>query len=136
MAPQTSKDQAEWNEAAGWAKEGATSIGDAATCAKEAAAHATSAVGATAGKKVDEFAQAAGRRLQDWGDKISEQGSQGGLFGTASQVVGQTVRSGGSCLADHKVTDIVDDLAIVVKRTPLPSVLCALAIGWWVGRRI
>jgi len=136
MSPQSSKDQAEWNEAADWAKEGATSIGDAATCAKEAAAHATSAVGATAGKKVDEFAQAAGKRLQEWGDKITEQGSQGGLLGSASQVVGHTVRSGGECLTEHKVTDIMDDLATVVKRNPLPSVLLALTIGWWVGRRV
>lgn len=136
MAPQTSKNQAEWNEATDWAREGANSISDAATCAKEAAAHATSAAGATATQKVDELTQAAGKRLKDWGDKISEQGSQGGLLGTASQMFGQTMRSSGECLTEHTVTDMVDDLAVVVKRNPLPSVICALAIGWWIGRRV
>lgn len=129
-------EQHEWAEAAEKAKE-------SAACAGEMAGHAASAVGAIAsqaacdvGKRVDDLAATAGAGIQEWGDRLSQNAPHSGLIGGASQAVARSVKDSGEYIHDAKLSGMVEDLATLVKRNPIPSVLMAVYLGWFIGRRV
>jgi hypothetical protein len=124
-----SAEQHEWSEAAEKAKE-------SAACAGESAGHAASAVGAMVGKQVDDLTATAGAGIQEWGDRLSQNVPQSGLLGGASQAVARSVRDSGEYIHEAKLSGMVDDLATLVKRNPIPSVMMALCLGWCIGRRV
>ena len=126
----------EWTQAAGKAKEAVASVG-------EMASHAGSAVGAMAsqtacdvGKKADELTASAGVGIQGLGDRLSKNAPHSGVLGNASQAVAKTVRDGGEYLEGAKLSGMTEDVAQLVRRNPIPAVLIAIGLGWFVGRKL
>lgn len=129
-------DKQEWAQASGKAKEAATAVG-------EMASHAASAVGAMArnavcdvGKEADHLTANAGVCIEGLGDKLSRNVPHAGMLGNASQAVAGAVRESGEYLQDAKLTGITADVAHVIRRNPIPAVLIALGLGWFVGRKL
>lgn len=126
----------EWNQAADKAKEAAACVGDMTT-------HATAAAGAMAqqaasdiGRRADDMAARAGANMQDWGDRLDRQSPQQGVFGKASRSAAQALQSSGQYVESSKLSGMTEDLADLIRRNPLPAILIAVGLGWFVGRKL
>ena len=131
-----SVDTQEWSQAADKAKDAAASVG-------EMASHAASAVGAMAnqaasgvGRMADDLTANAGHSIQELGDRLGRQAPQSGVLGTASQAFAKTVKESGEYIEGAKLSGMTEDLAELVRRNPIPAVLIALGLGWFVGRKL
>ncbi len=130
VGAQQNKD--EWEIAADKAREAASSAGEMVN-------HAGAAVGAMAsqaandmGKRVDDLAANAGAGIQTLGERLRKAAPKGGV----SQAVGRTVKDSGEYLENAKLSGMSSDLAELIRQNPLPAVLVALGLGWFVGRKL
>ena len=128
-------DQQEWAQAERSAKVAVASVG-------EMASHSVSAVGAMArnavgdiGQEADHLTAKAGVCIEELGDRFSKNGPQSGILGNASQAVAGAVKESGEYLQDAKLTGITADIAHVIRRNPIPSILIAMGVGWFLGRK-
>jgi hypothetical protein len=126
----------EWTQAADKAR-------DAMGCAGEMAGHAASAIGSMAGQaacsmghRADDLAASAGAGLHGLGERISQSSPQGGMLGNASQAFARSVRDGGDYLQEAKLSGMTEDVAELIRRNPLPSILIAISVGWFLARRL
>ena len=117
--------------------------GQAASAIGELASEAGCAVGSMAsnavnrvGQKADDMTASAGAGIKGLGDKLSQNSPQAGMMGTASQSVAKTVHDGGQYIEDAKLSGMAEDMAQMIRRNPIPSILIALGIGWFVARKI
>lgn len=132
----TNVNKQEWAQATDKAKEAAASVG-------EMASHAGSAVGAMAsqaacdvGRKADDLTVSAGIGIQGLGDRLSKSAPQTGVLGSASQAVARTVKDGGEYLEGAKLSGMTEDVAQLIRRNPIPSVLIGIGLGWFVARKL
>ncbi len=130
VASQQNKD--EWEIAADNAREAASSAGEMVN-------HAGAAVGAMAsqaandmGKRVDDLTASAGAGIQTLGERLRKVAPKGGV----SQAVGRTVKDSGEYIENAKLSGMSSDLAELIRQNPIPSVLIALGLGWFVGRKL
>ena len=144
----------EWAPTIDKAKEVADKAKETAASVGELASNAASAVGAMAsqaacdagamasqaacdvGKKADNLTASAGVGIQQWGDRLSKNVPHDGVLGSASQAFAKTIKDGGEYLEDAKLSGMTEDLAQLVRRNPIPAVLIALGLGWFVGRKM
>jgi hypothetical protein len=129
-------DKKEWDQAVGKAKEVAASAG-------EMAGYATNAVGAMAsraacdiGKEADHLTASAGTCIEGLGDRLSKNAPHSGILGNTSQAVAGAVREGGEYLQSAKLSGMTEDVAHLVRRNPIPAILIAIGLGWFVGRNL
>ncbi len=126
----------EWDQAVGKAKEAAASAG-------EVACHATSAVGAMAsraacdiGKEADHLTSNAGTYIEGLGDRLSKNTPHSGILGNTSQAVAGAVKESGEYLQGAKLSGMTEDVAHLVRRNPIPSLLIAIGLGWFIARNL
>jgi hypothetical protein len=126
----------EWSKAADDAKEAASSVA-------HMAGHAASAVGDMASdaccgatKEADKLAASAGAGIHSMGDRLSSNLPHDGMIGSASQSVARTVTQGGEYLESAKLSGISKDVTELVRKNPLPAVLIAAGLGWFLARRV
>ena len=131
-----SVEKQEWAQAADKARDAAVSVG-------EMASHAASAVGALAsqaacdvGKKANDLTASAGIGIQGLSDRLGRQAPQVGVLGSASQAVARTVKDGGKYLEGAKFSGLTEDVTQLIRWNPIPAVLIALGLGWFVGRKL
>jgi len=117
------------NKAGEKTKEAASSVGDMVS-------NAASAVGSTVGKTADKLTSATGSGVRHLGETIREKGPQQGMFGNASRAVADTLQEGGKYLEQEGFGGMVDDVAGLIRRNPLPAVLVGLGIGFLIGRTL
>jgi hypothetical protein len=129
-------DKQEWAQAAGKANEVVANVG-------EMARHATSAVGAMAtqaacevGRKADELTANAGARIEGLGERLGKNSPQAGFLGSASQSVAGAVKESGEYLQNSKLSGVSEDIAQLIKRHPVSSVLIGIGIGWYLGHKL
>ena len=152
MMPSANKQ--EWAPTYDKAKEAADKTKEAAASVGELASDAACAVGAMAsqaacdagamasqaacdvGKKADNLTASAGVGIQQWGDRLSKNAPHDGVVGSASQAFAKTIREGGEYIEDAKLSGITEDLAVLIRRNPIPAVLIALGLGWMVARKL
>lgn len=134
-------------EVAERAKETAASVGelasDAATAVGAMASKAACDAGSMAsqaacdvGNKADNMAASAGAGIHQWGESLSKNAPHGSVLGSASQAVAQSVKDGGDYLEHAKLSGITEDIAHVVRRNPIPAVLIAIGLGWFVAHKL
>jgi len=134
-------------EVADKAKETAASVGelasDAATAvgamASKAACDASSMASQAAcdvGKRADSLTASAGAGIHQWGDTLSKNAPRESLLGSASQAVAQSVKDGGDYLEHAKLSGITEDIAQLVRRNPIPAILIAVGLGWFVAHKL
>lgn len=122
----------EWNQAADRAKEAAACVGEMAT-------HAVSAASTMAGQaacKADDLTARAGAGMQTFADRLAKQAPQQGAFGNASQSAAQALQEGGHYLENAKLSGVAEDFANLVRQNPLPAILIAVGLGWFIGRKL
>lgn len=133
--------------AAGKAQEAVANVGEAASqavhVARDLASEAGCAVGTAAsqaacevGRQADDLTASAGAGIKGLGDKLSHNGPQSGMFGQASQAVAKSVHDGGQYIEDAKFTGMVEDVAHLIRRNPIPAVFLAIGLGWVVARKM
>jgi len=88
------------------------------------------------GRRADDLTASAGAGIEGFGETIRRNTPQSGVFGTASQAVANTVKESGHYLEEHKLSGMAEDIALVIKRNPIPAVCIALGIGWFAGRAL
>ncbi len=146
--------QQEWAPTVEKTKEAVEKAKEAAASVGEMASNAASTVGAMAnqavcdagamasqaacdvGKKADNLTANAGVGIQQWGDRLSKNTPHEGVLGSASQAFAKTIKEGGEYLEDAKLSGITEDLAQLVRRNPIPAVLIALGLGWFVAHKL
>ncbi len=133
--------------AADKAKEAVANVGDAASqavhVAREFASETSCAVGSIANQAVCDVSQKAndltanaGAGIKGLGDKLSQNAPRSGLVGNASQSVAKAVHDGGQYMEDAKFTGMVEDVAHLIRRNPIPAVFLAIGLGWVVARKM
>ena len=129
------------------AKEAAANVGEAASQAvhvtRDLASDAGCAVGSMAsqaacdvGQKANDLTASAGAGIKGLGDKLSQNAPRTGMVGNASQAVAKSVHDGGQYLEDAKFTGMVEDVAHLIRRNPIPAVFLAIGLGWVVARKM
>ena len=133
--------------AADKAKEAVANVGDAASqavhVAREFASETSCAAGSIAnqavcdvGQKANDLTANAGAGIKGLGDKLSQNAPRSGLVGNASQSVAKAVHDGGQYMEDAKFSGIVNDVAQLIRRNPIPAVFLAIGLGWVVARKM
>jgi len=89
---------------------------------------------ANAGQKTDEALTAVGERMTSLAGTIREKAPHEGTLGTAASTVADRLQAGGQYLQDHGLEDMAEDMAGMVRRYPLQSVLVGLGIGFLLGQ--
>ena len=125
-----------------WAQAGEKAA-SVASAAGEMASHAASAVSEMAtkaagdvGKKADELTASVGAGIWGMGDKFSKNSPHTGVVGDASQAVARTIKEGGQYVEGAKLSGMADDVAHLIRRNPIPSVLIAIGLGWFVASKL
>ncbi len=134
MMPSTNKQ--EWAPTIDKAKEAAASVGELASNAASTVGAMASQAASDVGKKADNLTASAGVGIQQWGDRLSKNAPHEGVLGTASQAFAKTIKDSGEYLEDAKLSGITEDIALLVRRNPIPAVLIAIGLGWLVAREL
>lgn len=108
-----------------------------AQMAREAAGSVSRTAGDVAHSAADQAEHAAetvGGGMRSLADSIRENAPRQGMFGTAAGTVADTLEHGGQYLQEEGLSGMVNDVAGMVRRNPIPCVLCCLAVGFFLGR--
>ncbi len=100
--------------------------GDVADRAKDMA-HA-------AGHKADDITHRAGRAIESLGDTIRDKGPHDGMAGSVSGSMAKNLEGVGHYLQEEGISGMANDVANLVRKNPIPSLLLALGIGYLAAR--
>jgi hypothetical protein len=122
---------------AGGGQTGAEAAGGVMERAKEAAAGAARTAGeaaSTVGRRVEDAASTVAGGMQSLAGTIREHAPREGVLGTASSTVARTLESSGRYLEQEGLSGVVDDLASLIRRNPIPAVLIGVGLGFLLAR--
>jgi len=133
-----------FQEAKGAAKDAASNLGqqarDVASTAADKARDLAREAGSTArdyaakaGDKADDTLHSVGQGMSTLAGTLRQNAPQGGTLGTAAGSVAEQLDAGGRYLREHDFADIGEDLSNVVRRYPIPSLLCVFGVGFLMG---
>jgi hypothetical protein len=111
-----------FQEAKGAAKETASNVG------QQAREYASKA-----GDKAEDTLHSVGQGMSSLAGTLREKAPEGGMLGSAAGSVADQLDAGGRYLREHDLGDIGDDLAKVIRRYPVASLLCVFGIGFLMG---
>ena len=114
----------------------ACEIGDKASEASCAVGSMASQAACDAGQKANDLTASAGAGIKGLGDKLSQNAPRTGMVGNASQSVAKAVHDGGQYMEDAKFSGMVEDVAHLIRRNPIPAVFLAIGLGWVVARKM
>ncbi|GKS62754.1 hypothetical protein YTPLAS72_00580 [Nitrospira sp.] len=87
------------------------------------------------GEKARHLAERVGDEIADASGKIQDKLRETGKgVGEVVNTVSEKVRSSAQYLEDSSVEDVVEDVAVLVKRYPIHAVLLGVGIGFLLGR--
>ena len=118
------------------AGQAAFTIGDMASEAGCAVGSMASQAACDVGQKANDLTASAGVSIKGLGDKLSQNAPHSGVIGNASQSVAKAVHDGGQYMEDAKFTGMVEDVAHLIRRNPIPAVFLAIGLGWVVARKM
>ena len=75
-----------------------------------------------------------GERIDALADAIRETAPQEGPIGAAATAITEKLDAAGSYLHAMDVDQMVDDVATVIRRYPIPSLLIGMGIGYLLAR--
>jgi len=107
--------------------------GGTAAEAMDKARQAVSSAASKAGQKAEDLTSAAGSGMRNLGETIRENTPREGVFGTASQAVGNSLRQGGNYLEQEGISGAMDDALQLVRDYPIPAVMAGVAVGYLMG---
>jgi len=95
-----------------------------------------STIGETASKKAADVTSAVSGGMKNLGEKIRETLPSEGYLGQASRRVADGLECGSKYLAEEGLEGMTEDVSNVIRRNPLPAVLCGLGLGFLIGRTL
>jgi hypothetical protein len=116
------------------AKEVVSSVADKAKDAASSVSHRAGEVASTVGHKAEDATSAVGSSMKSLASTIRESGPHGGMMGSATSTVADTLESGGRYLEEHGLRGMADDLTHVIRRNPIPAVLIGIGLGYMIAR--
>jgi hypothetical protein len=122
-----------FQEAKGAVKEGAANIGHQAKDAASAAADKAREYASRAGDKAEQTIHNVGEGMSHLAGSIRQNAPQGGMLGSAAGTVAERLDASGRYLREHDLGDIGEELSGMVRRYPIPALLCVFGIGFLVG---
>ena len=88
------------------------------------------------GEKADQAVEAMGAGLETVGRNIREHAPEHGVISAAGHTVGEKLEAGGHYLEEHGLTGIATDVTDLIRRNPIPLLLCGLGIGFFAARMV
>ena len=126
----------EWNQATNKAREAVASVGEIANQAGCAVGAIASQAVCEVGRKADDLTASAGIGIQELGDRFSKNAPHSGVLGSASQAVARGVKDSGEYLEGAKLSGMTEDVEMLIRRNPIPAVLIAVGLGWFVAHKL
>jgi hypothetical protein len=122
-----------FQEAKGAAKDAASNIGQQARDMASTAADKAREYASKAGDKAEDTLHSVGQGMTSLAGSLRQNAPQGGTLGTAAGNVAEQLDAGGRYLREHDFADIGEDVSTVVRRYPIPTLLCVFGIGFLMG---
>lgn len=111
------------------AKEAASAVGDMVT-------NAAGTVGSTVSSTMDKATSATGSGVKHLGESIREKGPSEGFLGNATRAVADTLEGSGGYLEREGFSGMMDDVAGMIRRNPMPAILLGIGLGFLIGRTL
>lgn len=92
-----------------------------------------SSIPETVAQTTDEALTKVGQHMTQLAGKLREKAPPEGPVGQAAHTVAQGLEAGGRYLEEHSVEDMTKDVATLVRRYPLQSILVGFGVGCLVG---
>jgi len=124
------------NSATDKVKEAATHAGQAVSSVASAAGQAAGNVASTIGHKAEDVTAAAGRGMQNLGDKVREKGPEEGFLGKATDKVAGALETGGKYLEEKNLSGMAEDITGLIRRNPIPALLIGIGLGFLLARTL
>jgi ElaB/YqjD/DUF883 family membrane-anchored ribosome-binding protein len=115
------------------ASETAASAADKAKSMASSAAHSASEFASSARDRADDAASSVGGGMSRMADTVRERGPHGGMLGTASSKVADSLESGVRYLQEEGLSGMVDDLAALIRKNPIPALFIGIGVGCLLG---
>jgi len=114
----------------------ASAAGHAASNVASAAGHAAGNVATNIGHKAEDVTAAAGRGMQNLGEKVREKGPEEGFLGKATDKVAGALESSGKYLEEKNLHGIAEDVTGLIRRNPIPALLIGIGLGFLLARTL
>lgn len=88
------------------------------------------------GKKADDATAAVGSGMKSLAGSIRDKTPEHGIVGAAGAAIADTLESSGRYLEHQGLSGIGDDVTNLVRRNPLPAILCAVGVGYLLARAL
>jgi hypothetical protein len=121
-----------FQEAKGAVKEAASNLGQQAREVASTAADKAKEFGHQAGVKADDTLHSVGQGMSSLAGTLRQNAPQG-VLGSAAGTVADQLESGGRYLSEHDLGDIGKDVSDIIRRYPIPSLVCVFGIGFLLG---
>ena len=112
-------------------------VSSAVDNAKDAASYVAqtmSDAGSTVQEKAHEATLAVGVGMKSLAGTIRENAPRDGVLGTASTAVADTLETGGRYLQNESLRGMTEDVANLIRRNPIPSVLVGVGLGFMLAK--
>jgi hypothetical protein len=86
------------------------------------------------GDRASEAATAVGSGMESLAGTIRERGPREGMWGSASDQVARTLETGGRYLKEEGLSGMLDDVAVMVRKNPIPAILVGIGVGFLLAR--
>lgn len=90
-------------------------------------------LGQQAGAKADDALHSVGQGMSSLAGTLRQNAPQGGMLGSAAGTVAGQLESGGRYLSEHDIGDIGADVTNIIRRYPIPTLVCVFGIGFLMG---
>src|SRR5262245_1579447 len=116
------------------AEEAAAGVADKAKEMTSTAAEKAKEAASAVGQKADDAAASVGHGMRSLAGSIRERGPHEGMLGSATSGVASTLEGGARYLEEQGMSGMVDDLAGLIRRNPIPALLVGVGIGFLLAR--
>jgi ElaB/YqjD/DUF883 family membrane-anchored ribosome-binding protein len=115
------------------AREVASSATDKAKSMASSAAQSAGDFASTARDRADDAASSVGGSMKSLADTVRDRGPHGGMFGSATSRVADTLESGGHYLQQEGFSGMAEDLTALIRNNPIPALFIGFGVGCLVG---
>src|SRR5262249_13042340 len=88
----------------------------------------------SAGKAAEHATSPVGEGMKSLGETVRERGPSGGMLGSATSAVADTLDRGGEYLQREGLSGMAGDLTDLIKRNPIPALLVGIGLGFVLAR--
>jgi len=120
-------------EAMGKAQETASGMAQRAQDVASNVAQKAQDLASQAADRTDDALSTVGEKMSSLAGTIRESVPREGTMGSAATAVADSLQAGGRYLQEHDLSDMTEELASLVRRHPMQSVLLGFGVGCLVG---